>query len=156
MTKFSLWIAFFFAFFASIFSTIFFPSFRFFYFAPFLAIVFQKKSLQKSIWIAGLSGLILDLLGSATPLGAFSLIFVLCTLVCYRFKHVFFEERLLSLPLFTSLISSTFSLFHIFLFPSMFSIKALLYTVFMLPIFDGIYAFFWFTCPFTLFRRIAK
>lgn len=156
MTKFPLFLAFFLAFFAFLFWTLFFPNLRLFCFAPFLALTFQRKSLQTSLWIAAFCGLFLDLLGSATHFGFFSLVTALCTLFCYRFRHAFFEDRLFSVPLYTALISSVFSLLHLFLFPSLLSIKGILGSVLILPVLDALYAFLWFTCPMVLYHLFFR
>lgn len=147
-----LTLAFVLSLFALVFFTAFTPSFRLCWFAPFLALVFQKKSLQTSLWIAALSGLILDVFASETRFGFFTLISGFSTICCHRFRRFFFEERLLSIPLYAGSISIVFSLLHLILHPSLLSIKTLLGSVLLFPILDASYTLVLFTLPVYLCR----
>ncbi|NGX60506.1 MAG: hypothetical protein KR126chlam3_01681 [Chlamydiae bacterium] len=152
--KVPLWIPFFLALFAFLFSSAFLPSIRLFYFAPFLAIVLQRKPLQSSLWIAAFCGLFYDLFDSGVRFGLYSLLTVGCTLVSYRCKRWFYEERLFSIPLYTALISILFGLLQCLFLP--FHLNHLVHFLIFFPLFDAIYAFLWFTCPIILYNRLQK
>jgi hypothetical protein len=82
-----------------------------------------------------------------THFGLFALLLPLSTLPAYRFRNWFYENRLLSLPLLTGLISTTFVL-----------LKALclLPTPLWVPLLDMAYAFFWFSCPLFLYSQVTR
>jgi len=138
------------------FSTLFFPSIRLVVFAPFLAVVILRKPLLLGLWAATLCGLLTDLLSSDTRFGMFALSYLIVALLLYRYKTHFFEETKRSIPLFTIFFSLIFSLIHTFLiafFHEAISLdwKGVLTTFFLMPLVDGLYAFFWFTCPMLLY-----
>lgn len=142
MTKIPLWFFFFLGFCA----VFLFGSLRLFYFAPFLTIVLQRSSLPNSLIWAAICGGIIDLLGSPFPLGVSTLLTLFCTLICFRFRKWFFEENIFSIPLYTILFSSLFCLLQLSGLP--FSL--------LMSLLDGLYAFFWFTCPALLFRLLTN
>jgi rod shape-determining protein MreD len=80
---------------------IFFPSLYLLYFAPFLVLNFYRCSLQSSLWWAFTCGLMIDLLSSQTPLGIYAINYCFTTICLYRYKFLFFEDRLSTLPVMT-------------------------------------------------------
>ena len=62
----------------------------------------MRTSLLTSLWLAFLSGLIIDLLSAELRFGTYALNYSLATLILYNQKRHFFEDKPLSpLPLFT-------------------------------------------------------
>lgn len=153
---FFLGLAIFFAFFGAL----FFPATRVTPFSPFFAILYQRTQTLKALWIASLCGLSLDLASSQTHFGAFAFTCCTTTLLLYRKKRHFFEEKPLSLSLFTILISITFSILYLLflaLFESIppFSLAGLVIDVLGISLFDGIYAFFWFYLPMVVYSWVT-
>jgi len=153
--------SFFLGLFAFFFGTVFFPSFRLIVFAPFLAIVFQQKSFLYSLWMAAFVGLIVDLFNTEFRFGLFSLSYILTTLGSYREKRRFFEESLLTLPLYTTLISFVFSVVTFCLITFFhqrlsFNISVLFTNFLILPLVDGLYGFLWFSCPMILYNIFKR
>ncbi|NGX37574.1 MAG: hypothetical protein K1000chlam2_00730 [Chlamydiae bacterium] len=142
------------ALFALLFSTSIFPFLRLLVFTPFFAIAFQKKTFLQSLWIAALCGLLVDLMSSNTRFGLYSLSHVICAGATYRFRRHFFEESILSIPLYTGLISFTLSLIQtLLIYPSLFF--SLFFTsCLLMPLADVAYAFFWFTCPLMVYHTV--
>lgn len=145
----------------ALFGTVFLTPIKLFSFAPFLALLYQRKSFISSLWIAALCGLIIDLFSSEWRLGIHSLNYCVTTFFLYKQKRHFFEDKALSLCLFTLLISIFSSLLQLLLI-SLFErslplSKSLFATdLFLLPIVDGIYAFVAFYSPMCLFLHIKK
>ncbi len=137
------------ALFFTLFSTAFFPQIPLFAFAPFLAILYQRRSFLPALWIAALCGLSVDLCTSELPFGIQTLHFCAITVCVHRYKRQFFEDRALSLFFFTLLISITSS-FTYLLLASLFQ-KGLPFSIqmnlFLTPLVNGIYAFLCFSCP---------
>ncbi len=164
MRKISIAIPFFLALFAHLYGSIFFPSLRLLAFAPFLAIVFQRFLLLRSLWIAALVGLIADFTSFASRLGFFSLIYTLVAWIAHRQRSLFFEDKPLAFFFYTAFISCVISAIELtLLFSSnnriFFDLHSLLSDLLLMPLVDGLYAFFWFTCPlqvYTLFRKKWK
>lgn len=128
-------------------------------FTPFLPFLYARCSRISSLWIAALSGLILDLLGSHR-LGAHMLAFSIATLLLYGQKRHFYEEKPLALCLFTwilSLILTALLFFFTFLSsaPAM-RLQWFLIDFIIMPSFDALYALIYFSCPMLLYRHIQK
>lgn len=161
MKRSSLILPFCLALFALLFGSVFFPNLRLIAFAPFLAITFWKRSFFTSLWIAALSGLIVDLLTSQVRFGLFSLSYCLTALLLYGRAHKFHEQKPFSLVFFSVFISAVFSLTHallLALFEGGLPISFLLLSreVFLMSIVDAFYAFFWFTCPLMVYNYRKK
>lgn len=143
------------------FSSAFFPTLRLIVFAPFLAITFWKRSFFYSLWIATLSGLMIDLLTTELRFGIFSLSYCLTALIFYGRAQKFHEQKLLSLTLFSVLIAAGFSFIHallLFFFHQRLPTSFLLLSreIFLMSIIDAFYAFFWFTCPLMIYNQRKK
>lgn len=130
-------------------------------FSPFLAILYNRSSFQKSLWIASLCGLIIDALSSEFHLGIHSLNYCLTTFLLYRQKKHFFEDKPVALCLFALLIAVVSSLMQLVLI-SIFdkalplSMGLLVTDLVLMPILDTIYAFVCFCCPLMLYLHIKK
>lgn len=149
------------ALFFAIFGTVFLPDIRLFAFSPFLALLYNKTSLVRALWIATLCGLIIDLFCSEFHLGVYALNFCLTTLILYKQKKHFFEDKPLALSLFTALISivsTVILLLLIFVFDHglPFSKRLIVTDLVIMPIADALYAFLWFFCPMRLYLHIKK
>jgi cell shape-determining protein MreD len=142
-------------------SSIFFPSFRLIAFAPFLAIAFQRLSLLRSLWTAALVGLLVDLMSPSFRFGLFSLAYSLTAWIAYRQKSLFFEDKPLALFFYTTFISclaSAVQLSLLLLSSSRLPIDfaSLVTDLVGMPLVDGLYAFFWFTCPLQVYTHARK
>ncbi|MGE5196438.1 MAG: rod shape-determining protein MreD [Anaerolineae bacterium] len=162
-----LWLPFLLALFATLFGHIFFQM-HLMTFVPFLALTIIRKSLLFSLWIAFLSGLVLDLLGSELRLGFFALNYSLTTLLTYRQKKHFFEDKAFSLVLFSLILSCTSTAIQAILFnifgakvldaKVLFSWKFILTELVLMSFLDALYALLWFTLPmrcYVYFKRVG-
>lgn len=142
--------SFFISLFLAIFLSSFFPYYKPVYFAPFLALSFFNTTLITSLYLSFLGGAVIDLL-SSTHMGMNALIYTLCAACFFRQKK-YFKDSFLSLSLFTILISFTYTfinviLLYVFEKKITISILWMLTDFVMLPIFDGIYAFLFYSLP---------
>lgn len=154
----SIGIGLFLSLFAQLFFPVFFPGIPFFYFAPFLVIVFYKKEFQAALKIAFFCGLFLDLLYSNLRLGLYAANFFFTVWVLYDKKKHFFEESLTTIPLMTFLFSLVSFFFQIFLLKifdrtNSYLSFALFQDIFFMALLDAIYGFVWFTLPHNLFAK---
>ena len=137
-----------------------FPHLKISPFIPFLILVITHSSLAKSLWIAFGIGLCMDLLSE----GAFSVnTLALCVTVAYLFtkRRYFIKENPYNLSLFTTLFLICLTLLYIplfFIFDGrvLLSGKWLVTDLLLYPLFDGLYAYFWFTLPFALWEKLEK
>jgi len=149
------------ALFMALFRTAFLPHVHLMAFAPFLAIVYQRKRFNQAIWIAFGSGIIMDLITSQSRLGLFTINFLLTTFCLYRQKRHFFEDHLFTLSLFTFFISALstfiqFILLSMFDHPPKCSIRFICTEFMLMPLFDALYAWIWFIGPMKLYQYIKK
>lgn len=152
MKKNSLFIPFLLALSATLVTPIYFPGIRLVTFAPFLALLFLRDSFYRSLVISITLGLFLDLLSSHFRFGTHALSYAAATAILYFQRIHFFEDRPLSFCLFSSLIASVVTfcqlvLLSIFSKRFHFTLLSFFTDVVVSPLFDGLYAFLWFTCP---------
>lgn len=138
--------------FFALFGPLLFPMTRLVAFAPFFAILYHRTLRLRALWIASLCGLILDCANAQMRFGTFAFSFCATTFILHRQKRHFFEEKPLSLVLFTiliSIVSSTLHLLFLAMFesPPPFSTATLILDILGMSILDGLYAFFWFYLP---------
>ena len=129
------------------------------HFAPFLILLFYQKDFISSLWISALCGLIVDIF-SSNSFGLFALCYTTGSFFLYKEKR-FFNDKAISLSVFTSIYSLIFSLFTPLLFfifdkKINLSIKWLLTDVIIMPLFDGLYAFMFFALPILLIKQVKK
>ena len=161
MRKIPLYFPFALAFVFAIFGHIFFPYLRLSAFAPFLAILYNRRKISKALWISFGCGLIIDLISSHTRLGLYGLNFVITTALLYPQRRHFFEEKASALSLFTTIIAALSTLLQLFLITLFdqvipLSLATLFSDIVLMSLFDGVYAFLWFTCPMRLYIYIQK
>ena len=161
MRQIPLYFSFSLAFLAAVFGSVFFPYLHLSFFAPFLALSYHATTLSKSLWLALICGVILDLISSEFKFGLSTLTFVLATLLLYAQKRHFFEDKPLALSIFTAIIAAVltllqFVLIHLFDRGISFSTLTVLTDVIFMSAVDGLYAFLWFTCPMRLYIYIKK
>src|ERR1700722_1061302 len=95
--------------------TVFLPRVHLLAFSPFLGLLYNKCSFIKALWISSLCGLVIDLLSSEFRFGIHALNCCLTTLLLYKQKRHFVEDRSLALSLFTVLISIVSTILQLFL-----------------------------------------
>ena len=161
MRQVPLYFSFALAVFFALFGTVFLPHVHLLAFSPFLALLYSRHSFMASLWIASLCGLAIDLLSSEFRFGIHALNYCLTTLVLYRRKRHFFEDKPLALSLFTffiSIVSTILQLLLIALFDRALPLsgKLLITDLLLMPAADALYAFVWFSCPMMLFIYIKK
>lgn len=129
-------------------------------FAPFLAIIYNRKAFIPSLWITALTGLIVDLLSASLPFGIHALNYMLTTALLYRYRH-YFVDKPIGLASFTgvfSLLSTAVGCLLLLLFGSDLPMTPLgLATDFLLmPLLDGFYALLCFSFPILLYQFLRK
>jgi rod shape-determining protein MreD len=140
-----LFLPFLLAIFAMLISSALFPAFKLMAFAPFLALVFMRRTLLISLWIAALVGFLLDLLGSG-PYGLHMLGFSVITILLYPQRRFFWGDEPISLGCYSFLISLLFSLLCAIYFGKLNSLEMIRDLCFM-SLCDGLYAGVWFGLP---------
>jgi rod shape-determining protein MreD len=147
--------------FFALFGSVFLPYVHLLVFSPFLGLLYTRCNFVKALWIASLCGFVMDLLSSEFRFGIQALAYALTTLLLYKQKKHFFEDKPLALSLFTLLISivSTlcqWSLISLFDRALPLSGKFLFTDLVVMPLVDAGYAFLWFSCPMMLFLHLKK
>lgn len=135
-----------------------FPHMRLLFFAPFLIIVYYKKSFLASLWTSLFCGLFLDLLSSHTHLGFHATSYCLSTALLYSQRRNFFADSLSTLPLMTYFFSSIATLFqmglmHFFEQRIQFSWEWVMTDLVYMPGLDALYAFACFILPARCFGK---
>jgi rod shape-determining protein MreD len=128
------------------------------YFAPFLIILYYRKSLVASLWGSLACGLILDVLSSRTHLGFYALTFMLTSSILFHQRRNFFGDSLATMPLMVFFFSSLSYfiqalLFYIFEKQFAFSLQWIAGNLIALPACDALFAFTLFILP---WRVIGK
>jgi rod shape-determining protein MreD len=148
----SLIVLFFMALIPALLAPAIFPSLKLTFFAPFLVLVYYKKSYLSSMWIALFCGLIMDIFSSQARFGLYAVNYCVTTWFLFRQKRHFFEDSVSTLPIMTYFFAVISSLVQVLLL-SIF-VKSMHLTLvwvgtdlIMMPILDAIYAFVWFTLP---------
>ncbi len=122
------------------------PSVRFLTFAPLITLIMSRFSFHYTLWLTSLIGVLMDLHSINFPLGFFGLNYCLSTLVVYRYKKYFLEEKPHIFALYSVLFSFIATTIHFILSATFeMNIKLHILTFFtdliFMPILDGIYAF---------------
>jgi rod shape-determining protein MreD len=153
------------AFWISLFSTLlaplFLPKFHLLYFAPYLAISIYQHSRFALLWRAYGCGIILDLLSSAPFFGLTALNYCLVCSLLYGQRHNFFEDKLSTFLIMTSLFSFFSTLVAVVL--SLFAgtgygltCEWVVTDLVGMSFVDGLYALLVFSLPFQLTYRLRK
>ncbi|MEN9344421.1 MAG: putative mreD [Chlamydiota bacterium] len=145
----------------TLFASAFFPSLHLLTFSPFLCLMYHRLDLEKSLWLSAGCGLLLDLLSSDVRFGIQALNLTLTTLVFYKQKRHFFDDKPISLTLFSVLVSLASTLFLWVLLPLSgnklcISWQLAATDLLILPLCDGVYALCCFCAPLALYAHIAK
>jgi rod shape-determining protein MreD len=153
----SLLVSFFLALVTALFGSALLPNVRLMAFAPFLALLYMRKSFVTSLWIACLSGLLIDLLASQHRFGIYGLGYGLITVLLYSQRKHFFDDKPLGLALFTALISFVSSTLQLLAFERSISLtwKLACTDLIGMPLVDAVYAFVWFTCPIKVYQHLT-
>ncbi len=135
------------------------PSFSLSFFAPFLLLMLYKKGRPFALCQAFLCGCILDLIAAQSSFGFWTLNFILTLFLISLIKHLFFTEKIFTLPILTiafSWISTTlyFLMTNIFCTKTHLTLQWALTDLILLPIFDGLYAFVVFSLPLVYLSRL--
>lgn len=130
-------------------------------YAPYLAYTLMRHSLKKTLWHSLFCGVIMDTLQSTLPFGYSSLGLCLVSLILYRQKWWFFNDKLFSLSFFSAFFSFLFSFFQLGILsiekkPLLLSWMTLCTDFILMPLCDGLYAFIWFTGPYLIYNQIKK
>jgi len=125
-------------------------------YAPFLALVILRTTMQRSLWAAAAAGAILDLI-SDDPMGIHALNYTLTVFLLYPYRSRFLYDQPFHFSLVTALISIFSTLIQLallFLFDRRvpFNGKWLLADILGMPVLDALYAFVWFSAPLALFK----
>lgn len=131
---------------------ILFPDWHLTFFAPFLILCFYRKTFLSSLWIALLSGLIIDILSAGAPLGIHATNYCLVTWLLYKQRLNYFEDSLSTLPILTGFFAITSTLVQVALMSFMDSSIPLSWQwvksdLIKMPLWDALYALIWFTIP---------
>jgi len=144
---------------AMIFFPLFFPSIRILSFAPLITLIISRLSRPIALWLATLSGVIIDLYSIATPFGFFALNYCIATLLIYQYRKYFLEEKIHIFALYSILFSfvSTFIGFILFAVIEV-QLKLNIFTLFsdliLMPIFDGVYAYIVVLFPISAYKYL--
>ena len=129
------------------------------YFALFIIFLFYHLSFISILWIAMLLGFFQDLLSSSF-FGINACLYLISVMVLFKEKK-YFNDKPISLSIFTAIFSLIFSLFSPILFfifdkKINLSIKWIITDIIVYPILDGIYAFVFFAMPILFFEYVRK
>lgn len=146
---------------ASIIFPILLPSLRLVFFAPVQAFLFIRAPLLFSLWISLWIGFFLDCSTTALPFGVHTIVCSVITLLLHGRKKHFFEEKIFSWVLYTSLISFLYTsllFFCTLLFgtPLALSLRSFFSDMVVMSFIDGIYTLIWFTLPMYMMIRIKQ
>lgn len=144
-----------------LFSSTLFPYVKLSPFSIFLAFLYHRYPLEKCLWISALCGLTIDLFSADTRLGTQAFALSLTTLLLYRQKHHFFEDKPLVLALFAFPISVLWTALQWLIvplsgIPFSFSPALFITDLFVMPLFDTLYALLFFCFPLLFFLYVKK
>lgn len=128
------------------------PYVKVLYFCPFVVLLFVGTTFSTSLWFSALAALFVDLHASSTPLGFTCLNYILTTLLVYRFRVYFLEEKIHVFSLYATLFSLCSTFIHFFLYALIdMRLKIHFFTfltdLLVMPIVDGIYFLLCFLYP---------
>ena len=140
--------------------TLFFSHTHLLFFAPYLVLVFYKRSRFVSLWCAIGCGLVIDLLSSSPHFGLTALNYTLASWILYGQTLNFFEDKVFTLPLMTAffaILSTIISVTIAFFFaePIHLSLHWLLTDLIAMPLFDALYALA-IALPFQITHQLRK
>lgn len=124
-------------------------------FSPYLALVYRRSTFIKSLWIATLCGVLMDLL-TDRPFGIYALILTIVTFFFYRLK-VYFVDKPIGLASYTAILSLSTTLLSRLLFSLYgsrlpFTFKGVATDFLLMPLVDSLYAVAFFSLPLIGYR----
>ena len=122
------------------------------YFAPFFTTCYSRCSLFFCLWTSFFIGFFLDMCSTSTPLGFYPICSIVTTIILYRCRIYFLEDKVIPFSLYTGLYSLTYTLIFTFLhcfFDINFKLSPLpfILDITFLPILDTLYHLLLFTLP---------
>lgn len=135
------------------------PSIKLFYFIPFLIRCYYRKSLNTCLFIALMTGLLMDLLSAHSRFGLYSANYVITTYFLYPQKRNFFEDSFTTLPFMTfffSVLSTVVQVVLMILLDNHTinrSLSFLFVDFLLMPFFDAVYAGLVFALPAFIFGK---
>lgn len=124
-------------------------------FSPYLAILYRRSSFIKSLWVAALCGVLMDLL-TDRPFGLYALNLTVVTFLFYRLR-IYFIDKPIGLASYTAILSLSTTLFSRILFflygqslPLTF--KGIATDFLLMPFADSLYGVLCFSLPLSLYR----
>lgn len=138
-----------------------FPDWHLTFFAPFIVLMFYKKSYVACLWISLFCGVIMDLLSAHTPIGIHAINYCMVSWILYGQKRNFFEDSLSTLPILTALFAACSIILQTALMsfmdnPILISWQWFKEDLIKISLWDAFYAFVWFTVPSLFLPRTAK
>ena len=139
----------------------FLPIVRILGFLPFLLFALSRLSLPKVLWCSTLAGLTIDLYSFGPPLGFFALNYSLSSMILFRYKKFFSEEKLFSFVLYGILFSFTSTFIHFLLYAIIdthlkLSLLSLATDLICMPVIDGLYTLVWALLPILLYKYLTE
>lgn len=146
---------------AAIFFPLFFPKVRLVFFAPLQAFLFIRYSFIFSLWLSLGMGLFLDCASTSFPFGMHTILCVAIVFFLYSRKKHFFEEKIFSWVLYSSLLSSLYTALLFFCnllmsLPPPLSLRSIFSDMVIMAIIDGIYTLIWFKLPMYIMNRVHR
>lgn len=124
-------------------------------FSPYLAILYRRSSFIKSLWIAALCGMLMDLL-TDRPFGLYALNLTVVTFLFYRLR-IYFVDKSIGLASYTAILSLSATLFSRILF-SLYgqtlplTFKGIATDFLVMPLADSLYGVLCFSLPLSVYR----
>lgn len=130
-------------------------------FVPFLTFVLANNRLPLALWLSLAAGLIVDLYSNSAPLGFFALNYTLSSIIVYRYRVYFSQEKIHIFSLYSVLYSLVSTVLHFILFALIeMHIKLHFFSVitdlFLMPILDGVYALAWVFFPLKVYKKLSS
>lgn len=137
---------------------ILFPALHLLYFPSFIIRALYTRPLHRALWMAALSGLIIDLLSPNEKFGLNAASYLIALLILTRLKRHFFEDNLSTLPILVFFFSVAQGVVHLTLTalierPIPLSPEFILGDFFLMPLLDALFAILLFTVPYSYFRK---
>ncbi|MBN1914612.1 MAG: hypothetical protein JW769_01835 [Parachlamydiales bacterium] len=152
--------AFILSFLAMIIGSCYFSPLKLYYFAPFLVLVALRTSFNSALWIAALTGLLIDLLNSSHHFGTYSLCYTLSVMLLMTQKK-YLNDKAVNMGFYTfafSFITSLFLIISSYIFDRgvVLSPLSLITIFFLMPLIDMIYALLWIALPLELYTFFLR
>lgn len=136
------------------------PQARILGFVPFLTLALARLELGYVLWMAAIAGLYIDANSPSTPMGFSALNYALTSLIVFRYRRRFSEDKFYIFTLYSTLFSFVSTILHFVLHALIdLHVKLHVFTVItdliLMPIFDGVYALVFVLAPIALFKYLS-